>query len=931
MSNPSCRVLVAGGLVFLYTFAPPGLAGAGSPSAPGLAGQGSDGALAARAAATSRFLAAQPGAAVSERGGRPARVYGRAFSHGVTALWSAEAFRLAHSGMFGVPPQDLVPAQGGAGIPLMQRPDGSPKFTAFTYGQERGGVPVFGAKLVLLVRNEADHPLVLASSALRDLGGFRVDAPAAARPMSAAAGAAVRARAAQLALLEGDPRIVSTQRVIWAVPGDRSDSPRLADASEVTVGLDRWLLVSDAATAEVLHEEHLICIVDIVGNASGRATEGAGSDVCEPEAVDPLPYLEVVAGVNSDFADADGDFVIPNPGTSPITVSALLSGQWFDVFNAQGAETSESVMVTPPGPANLLFNSPNTDATVRAQVNGYVHSNRVRDFTIQANPSYPTLGNGGFPVNVNRTDGFCPGNAWYDSGGPSINFCLAGGGAVNTAYSSVVYHEYGHHLVNAGGSGQGAYGEGMGDVMSVLILDNPIIGLGFSGNCFSGIRSADNTMQYPCSGEIHFCGQLIAGCIWDIRNELVTTEPDDYTAVLGALAINSIILHDGSSIEPDIAIDYLTLDDDDADLCNGTPHYAEIATGFAAHNMFAEDLTFVFPSGLPELVAPGGGTTVDVELSCLSAAPEPGTGVLHVDNGGGFVAIPMDEGAPNSYEAVFPASACGTSVSFYFSAETQSGEVVTEPEGAPAASFTALSAGSIADVFADDFESNLGWTVTNSGGLADGAWERGTPAGAGDRGDPTVDGDGSGQCYLTDNVAGNSDVDNGSTTLTSPVLDASGAGGDVYVSYWRWFSNTQGNAPFQDVLVVDVSSNGGGSWVNLESVGPSGPEVDGGWFRKTFRVADFVAPTSQFRIRFVASDTDPQSVVEAAVDGVELSEIQCAAPCPADCGDGDGAVTVVDLLDLLAQWGGPGACDLDGGGIGISDLLALLADWGPCR
>src|SRR5262249_16050805 len=52
--------------------------------------------------------------------------------------------------------------------------------------------------------------------------------------------------------------------------------------------------------------------------------------------------------------------------------------------------------------------------------------------------------------------------------------------------------------------------------------------------------------------------------------------------------------------------------------------------------------------------------------------------------------------------------------------------------------------------------------------------------------------------------------------------------------------------------------------------------------------------------------------------------------CPADCGNGDHAVGIVDFLALLGQWGGPGACDLNGGGVGITDLLALLSQWGPC-
>lgn len=67
----------------------------------------------------------------------------------------------------------------------------------------------------------------------------------------------------------------------------------------------------------------------------------------------------------------------------------------------------------------------------------------------------------------------------------------------------------------------------------------------------------------------------------------------------------------------------------------------------------------------------------------------------------------------------------------------------------------------------------------------------------------------------------------------------------------------------------------------------------------------------------------PQEVTTNAVgpsDGV----------CPWDCSDGDGAVTTVDLLDLLSQWGQVGACDVDGGGVTTTDLLDVLANWGPC-
>ena len=71
-----------------------------------------------------------------------------------------------------------------------------------------------------------------------------------------------------------------------------------------------------------------------------------------------------------------------------------------------------------------------------------------------------------------------------------------------------------------------------------------------------------------------------------------------------------------------------------------------------------------------------------------------------------------------------------------------------------------------------------------------------------------------------------------------------------------------------------------------------------------------------------------EAVLQDGREGAFLIEL--GAPCPWDCGDGDGAVGTVDLLGLLAQWGGPGACDFDGGGTGTTDLLEMLANWGAC-
>ncbi len=56
-----------------------------------------------------------------------------------------------------------------------------------------------------------------------------------------------------------------------------------------------------------------------------------------------------------------------------------------------------------------------------------------------------------------------------------------------------------------------------------------------------------------------------------------------------------------------------------------------------------------------------------------------------------------------------------------------------------------------------------------------------------------------------------------------------------------------------------------------------------------------------------------------------------ASPCPADITD-DGVVDVLDLLEVLSQWGGSGSADITGDGIvDVLDLLEVLAAWGACE
>ena len=163
-------------------------------------------------------------------------------------------------------------------------------------------------------------------------------------------------------------------------------------------------------------------------------------------------------------------------------------------------------------------------------------------------------------------------------------------------------------------------------------------------------------------------------------------------------------------------------------------------------------------------------------------------------------------------------------------------------------------------------------------------------------------------------------------------LSLSGTG--IAYEYFLRLTDVDGGI---DALVVEISSNGdAGPWTEIAR-----HDTDGGlsWRHHDIFADDLatlgVIATATMKVRLTANDSDPQSIVEAGLDGFELVRIDCAAGNPADL-DNDGMVGVTDLLILLGAWGPcqdpcPPFClgDLDNDcEIGVTDLLALLGVWG---
>ncbi len=330
-----------------------------------------------------------------------------------------------------------------------------------------------------------------------------------------------------------------------------------------------------------------------------------------------------------------------------------------------------------------------------------------------------------------------------------------------------------------------------------------------------------------------------------------------------------------------------------------------------------EPLSILLPEGVPTRVEPGRTTTIRVEVRGGDESIVPDSPALHYRlDGGEFETSPLSWVIGDTYEAVLPAASCADAPEFFFSAEGDAGTMVYNPPDAPADVYAA-SVTIVTIALADDFETPQGWTFEHED-LLDGAWQRGVPIGGGERGDPPADFDGSGQCYLTANRVGNSDVDGGPTRLISPPLDVSGLP-DPVLRYARWFSNDDQDA---DRLEVEVSADGGASWTLLESVGDSGASA--GWVERTFRLADYVPLTSDVRVRFSATDNPNNSVTEAAVDAVQVLDLSCLDAGTGDF-DGNGSVDLWDFSRFQACFERdpmPGLC-LPGDMNGIGDTIDL--------
>ncbi len=292
-----------------------------------------------------------------------------------------------------------------------------------------------------------------------------------------------------------------------------------------------------------------------------------------------------------------------------------------------------------------------------------------------------------------------------------------------------------------------------------------------------------------------------------------------------------------------------------------------------------------------------------------------------VGSSGPFTQSAMTDIGSSQFSGHLPGAPCGQMIEYYFSAVALSGITVNFPAGGDSTPLSALSQ-EITIAFEDDMESDSGWIVGQpSDSATTGVWERADPQAT----DAQPENDhtpGSGTlCWITDGAAGGSvganDIDDGATTLTSPLMDATGLAPGAELVYWRWYSNDAGASPNEDSMLVEISTNDGGSWSTLEIV----TENAGAWVEKRFPAPD----SDQLRVRFIASDLGSGSIVEAGVDDLRIESVGCTE-ATADI-NGDGDLNFLDVSMFLSLFGSqdPIADFNDDGQWNFLDVSAFLA------
>jgi hypothetical protein len=809
-------------------------------------------------------------------------------------LTRARAFVALSQGLLG---SDLDTLVDDSVVRLPLANVGTTNKVAAILRQEVAGVPVEDGWIHALLTEEGDL-LALDNQTLPGLSGFDVHPALGARDAETLAVAAFLRETGLSPTRIGTPRLV-----IERVEVDGKSAPALAwqvEVANLEPGYEpegiRYSIAA-AGAPSVVAREASVHFFDVGGTVQAMTTpsnkpDGAGN----PPTNENQRYLRVTSSAGTVFADASGNFNFAG-ATGPLSCTFTFVGSFANVMNSNGGEYSLVQSLT--GTGNMVVMNPTPSEQLTSQANAYARLQDCRDYIKAVNPAdiipdFAALAN----VNISST---C--NAFYD--GASTNYYLAGGGCPNTAYSTVVGHEQGHWYNDLYGSGNGfdGFGEGASDVWCMYEFDTNIVGEDFLGPGVP-VRDGENTRQYcgdgngGCYGEVHDDGEVLMGVLWKVRRNLNNSLGDALgDATSDALNVTWFEAYNQGTIDSIIEIQWLTLDDDDADINNGTPNYSDIDAAFLEQGFPGFALDFVGfanidkPATTPDEVGPYG---VSADVTPLIGSSISSATLNYSVDGGGFTAVPMENVSGATWVGLIPGQPSPSEVAWYISASDDNGNSETTPGGAPGTT-NPFKIGLETVYFSDDFESvgDNGWS---HGGAGD-DWQRGTPVGLGGSGgaftwaDPTAAVSGT-KVWGNDLTTDGNYLSNASNMLTSPSIDLSGASG-TKLRYSRWLSVE--TATFDQAT---TSVNG----TQLFANGNSTPHIDTDWAQEEFDIG-FADGNAATQLVFDLTSNGTRNLGGWNVDDVSLFSFQnTPAVLPTNYGAGlAGSSGVIPGLDSAGQ------------------------------
>ena len=775
----------------------------------------------------------------------------------------------ASAAMFGLDPDGLVDAQVQR-LPLARI--GTTDKVAVLFRQVHRGVPVVGGGASVLLQADGSL-LAVDATGLPHLG--RLDPFPATTAAAALAVArteyqrieqlpATQAAAPALVIYPFQPGRRVVPRLAWAV------ELRTPAAAGLPAGRRLYLAADDGAGALLGHEALVHACGfgpnDLQGRVDAYATPGILPDIAaNPETLHAMRALRVRGSAGSAVTDESGAFVLPYTGTTAVTLQFEFSGPYAEVGNAAGADYQLSQSFA-PGVFQSVVMNPAQVESITAQANAFDGIMDFRAFLKAVDPNENTMD---FPVRANvNLASTC--NAYWD--GASINFFAAGGTCPNTAYSSIIAHEEGHwaNALEGSGNGSDGFGEGNADVYAMYVYDSPLIGADVFGPG-TRFRTGENSRPFcgdanpGCHGEPHLGGEVLMGALWKVRRNLNDSFGDaagDLTA--DSLFVNWMNAYNDGAILSVIEDHWLSLDDDDGNLANGTPRFPEIDAGFREQGFPGVDpgLLHIGHAPLGDTSNEFGPYVVGAQIDALAGNVVAGAEVQYRVDGGAFVGLPMQALGGNQWQALLPGQDAVARVEYRIVARDQTGY----RQFLPASGTFSFLVAVVQEFYAEDFDGpdDAGWTHAAARGGDD--WQRGAPAGKST--DPPA-AFSAPHCWGNDlgNGTDGRYVNNAHNYLLSPVIDCSAFQG-VTLRYRRLLSVGASGADAARIAVF-----AGGAW-NQVWPAPGERPVDYVWTLHEVDLSAYADGNPLLQLRFELESDFISSFGGWNVDDLRLLSIR---------------------------------------------------------